>query len=174
MNKETKAIEENPRIIDQTIGSAQEAEGLIVELKKSITPATQNILLSIVLFLALLENVTKAEEKHEPIEKAAPTSEVIIKNWSATFPVGFLSTGPIGCTIESFERVCRIDGKQVASYSYSNISSTGFGSQITNINPDGTCIIVHYRLSVDHKGAEGRTCLEPYARLKIELKLTAQ
>lgn len=126
----------------------------------SITP------LCVLLFFGQ-QNKCMAEENTVSLKNTESTTEVILKSWRVVFPI----IGSSYCKVDRAERMCRKDGKPVTSYSYKIYSSHGWGTSITNINQDGNCVIVHYRLSVDHVGPEGSACLEAYADLDIQLIL---
>ncbi|WP_448110790.1 hypothetical protein [Pseudomonas lini] len=173
MHKEFKTTQELAMTADRQIVPAQVAGELATKSNKKHFPAICKLSSCVLLLFALQNGNIKAEENNN-IENKPPTTEIIIKHWSASFPYGLFSTGPIGCKFENSERICRKDKEPVTYYRYSKISSIGTGSRITNIYQDGPCIIVNYILSVDNSGSEGRTCLSPNAVLKIQLELTTQ
>jgi hypothetical protein len=171
MKEEFRIIRESAKTKIFPLDPEQVAGEIVIKFIKK-PPSNTSITLLCSLFCFALQNKSMAEENTIAIENSISTPEVIIKHWSATFPYALISAGPIGCKIESSEKVCRKDEKPVSSYSYKVISSKGWGSSIIDINQDGPCIIVYYKLSVDHSGPEGRTCLTPNADLQIRLELS--
>lgn len=172
MSEKSDALRQIRKPDRRTLGSSRKNRSSCIEKLKKPAYATGLYLLSALFFLGV--HVVKAEGMYKDTGKEFPGPEEVERFWRAYFPFGALSSGPIGCAIESMEIICRADKNPVTSFSYEVITFTGYGTKITTIQQDGACVRVFYKLSVDHGGPEGRICLSPEANLRVKLKLTTQ
>lgn len=116
------------------------------------------------LFFAVSSSASE-EEKSSP-----PTVVQIPVRQYANFPVSPFELGPVGCRKDLSITACRPDGLPSARFEIIERSKSGSQSRYSATIKDG-CVVLELHLTVDHRGSEGRICMEPVAGLDLVVAL---
>lgn len=90
----------------------------------------------------------------------------------------FLVGGPlqipqavVGCRVAKSRRACRADLRPATAIDVKVLQTRGNGSRLLSSTLREGCADLEFQLGVDHRGPEGRVCLEPLGAVSVSVEL---